>query len=206
MTGCTIRFTDEFLQNMPQEHHWNYHELFDQPWSNEPRLASEAESIALEQMAGLLAVEYAQLIRPRQGAIVRHLLEAFLMKISSLEIQPIGFVDTRKTASGEAQYQAFLRLLETQFCLHHEVAYYARQLNLTAGQLSNIVQSITMKPAKRIILERIFLEAKRHLQFTQLSVKEIAMLIGYRDPYHFSKVFKQETGLSPQLYRTHWIV
>ncbi len=87
---------------------------------------------------------------------------------------------------------------------HHDVLYYANALNLTPLQLSRLLQQMIGKPTKRIILERILLEARRYLQFSELSVKEISVLLGYRDPFHFSKVFKQEIGVSPYTYRAQW--
>lgn len=42
------------------------------------------------------------------------------------------------------------------------------------------------------------------LDFTTLSVKEIAAKVGYSDPYYFSRVFKKITSSSPRAYReTH---
>ena len=54
-----------------------------------------------------------------------------------------------------------------------------------------------------------------HLQFTirragemlrnsSLSVKQIALTLGFRNPYHFSKLFKKKTGMPPRDYRDHW--
>lgn len=54
-----------------------------------------------------------------------------------------------------------------------------------------------------------------HLQFTirragemlrnsRLSVKQIAIALGFRNPYHFSKLFKKKTGMPPRDYREHW--
>lgn len=43
--------------------------------------------------------------------------------------------------------------------------------------------------------------ARRMLRDSTLSVKEIAPRVGYADPFHFSKSFKQATGMSPVQYR-----
>ena len=45
------------------------------------------------------------------------------------------------------------------------------------------------------------LEAKRYLQFTSLSVKEITFALGYESPFYFSQAFKNSTGLSPSAYK-----
>jgi len=52
-----------------------------------------------------------------------------------------------------------------------------------------------------LISERIIIEAKRELYLTNKAVKEIAYELGYDDEYYFSKFFKVNTDISPQLYR-----
>lgn len=40
-----------------------------------------------------------------------------------------------------------------------------------------------------------------YLQFSDLKIQEIAFRLGYYDPFHFSKAFKQEMGIRPKEYR-----
>ena len=44
-------------------------------------------------------------------------------------------------------------------------------------------------------------EACRLLSLSKLSIKEIAFILGYTDPYYFSRIFKSTIGLSPKNYR-----
>ena len=52
-----------------------------------------------------------------------------------------------------------------------------------------------------MISERIMIEAKRELYLTNKPVKEIAYQLGYDDEYYFSRFFKINADVSPQLYR-----
>lgn len=45
-------------------------------------------------------------------------------------------------------------------------------------------------------------KASQHLDFSNRSVKDIAMSMGFDDPYYFSKRFKKITGMSPKKYRS----
>jgi AraC-like DNA-binding protein/mannose-6-phosphate isomerase-like protein (cupin superfamily) len=43
-----------------------------------------------------------------------------------------------------------------------------------------------------------------YLQFSDLKLKEIAFRLGFYDPFHFSKVFKQEMEITPKEYRKRY--
>ncbi|MCI0609070.1 MAG: helix-turn-helix transcriptional regulator, partial [Anaerolineae bacterium] len=88
-----------------------------------------------------------------------------------------------------------------RFKNEHQVNDYATLLHLSSRQLSDVTKHIIGKTAKQIIADRLTLEAKRDLQFTPLSVKEIAFALGYDTPFYFSQAFKNSTGLSPSAYR-----
>ncbi|MFD2656910.1 response regulator transcription factor [Gracilibacillus thailandensis] len=47
-------------------------------------------------------------------------------------------------------------------------------------------------------------KAKDLLLDERVSLKEIALTVGYKDPNYFSRVFKKETGLSPSEYRKQY--
>lgn len=49
-------------------------------------------------------------------------------------------------------------------------------------------------------------ESKKSLQYTRLSLKEIAYQIGYNDPNYFSRVFKKVEGVSPKAFRKQHFV
>jgi AraC-like DNA-binding protein len=51
-------------------------------------------------------------------------------------------------------------------------------------------------------LRRIRIEnARKLMAYSQLSLEEIAALVGYRDPAYFSRVFRAETGSPPSAFR-----
>lgn len=59
---------------------------------------------------------------------------------------------------------------------------------------------IGMSPMVALTHERIE-AAKKLLANTYLPISEVAARVGYEDAYHFSKRFKQMTGLSPKNFR-----
>lgn len=83
---------------------------------------------------------------------------------------------------------------------------------LPVGQLSTLVgisdvylrrlfkKQFDTTPAAFLIRKRMAF-AKKLLEDETLSITEIALQIGYRDPLYFSRLFKKQTGLSPSEYR-----
>ncbi|MES2456761.1 MAG: helix-turn-helix domain-containing protein [Bacteroidota bacterium] len=95
----------------------------------------------------------------------------------------------------------FNYLVEGHFSNHHDVAFYASKLNKSPKTLSNLFSTVSQRAPLTIIHDRIMVHAKRQLDYTALSVKEIAYQLGYEDIQTFSRFFKNKEGLSPAQYR-----
>ncbi len=75
--------------------------------------------------------------------------------------------------------------------------FYAGLLNKSPKTISNIFSLFSKKTPLQVIQERIILEAKRLLYYTDKSIKEIAHHLGFEDAAHFSKFFKNCTSQNP---------
>jgi AraC-like DNA-binding protein len=149
----------------------------------------------------LLLIEYENEGQFSRDNILRYLLQYLLTKIENVRRVSLTYQQDRVTLADYELYQIFVTDLEARFQTEHHVNTYADRLTLTSRQLSDITKRIVGKTAKQIIVDRLMLEAKRYLQFTPLSVKEIAFALGYESPFYFSQAFKNATGLSPSAYK-----
>ena len=78
----------------------------------------------------------------------------------------------------------------------------ASQVNLSASHFS-VVFSHEVGETFKDYLTRIRIErAKELLRTTNQKCSEVAYQCGYNDPHYFSYMFKKNTGLSPQRFRT----
>jgi AraC family transcriptional activator of pobA len=91
--------------------------------------------------------------------------------------------------------------IEEHFRTKHSASNYAELLNITPKALAKITKSHFNKTLTDLISERIVIEAKRELYLTNKPVKEIASELGYEDEHYFSRFFKTNADISPQLYR-----
>ncbi len=91
--------------------------------------------------------------------------------------------------------------IERDFKEKHSASEYADSLNISAKALAKITKNYFNKTITELISERIVIEAKRELYLTNKTVKEIAYELGYEDEHYFSRFFKINADVSPQLYR-----
>ncbi len=69
------------------------------------------------------------------------------------------------------------------------------------NKLAKITKTHFNKTLTNLITERLLIEAKRELYLTNKSIKEVAYELGYDDEYYFSRFFKKNVNISPQIYR-----
>lgn len=114
---------------------------------------------------------------------------------------------TRKTI-GNNLLQQFEDLLDDYFNNEKTldngiptVQYVAEQLNLSAAYLSDMLRSLTGQNTQQHIHNKLIEQAKKILSTSDLSVAEIAYLLGFEHPQSFSRLFKTKTNLSPLEFR-----
>jgi AraC-like DNA-binding protein len=91
--------------------------------------------------------------------------------------------------------------IEVNFKKKHAPADYADMLFMSPKTLAKVTKTHFNKTLSSLINERIIIEAKRELYLTDKTVKEIAWELGYEDEYYFSRFFKVNADVSPQMYR-----
>ncbi|MGA9649229.1 helix-turn-helix domain-containing protein [Pedobacter sp.] len=95
----------------------------------------------------------------------------------------------------------FNLMVENNYRMQHTVQFYANQLNRSPKTLANTFALYNHKLPLMAIQDRIILEAKRLLMYTDKSSKEISYVLGYGDAAYFSNFFKKQVGTSPSSFR-----
>ena len=81
------------------------------------------------------------------------------------------------------------------------VNYCAEQLNLSSNYFGDLIKRETGKSALEVIQYKTINLAKEKIFDPEKTVNEIAYELGFKYPQHFSRVFKQRVGYSPNEYR-----
>jgi AraC family transcriptional regulator, transcriptional activator of pobA len=95
----------------------------------------------------------------------------------------------------------FQNLIESNFKIEKSVKFYAEKINITANYLNAICKETVGKTAGDMVRDRIILEAKRLLLHSAFSVCEIAYKLGYEDCSYFIRLYKKNTGTTPEKFR-----
>ncbi|MBS1636967.1 MAG: helix-turn-helix transcriptional regulator [Bacteroidetes bacterium] len=82
-----------------------------------------------------------------------------------------------------------------------EVEYLAGQLNVSPRYLSDMLRSLTGQNAQQHIHNKLIEKAKEYLTSSNLSVSEIAYVLGFEQSQSFSKLFKKKTNLTPTEFK-----
>jgi AraC family transcriptional regulator, transcriptional activator of pobA len=157
-----------------------------------------AESTLMDIMKSMVR-EYAG-----HMTLQREILSALLYMLVIYLYRICGSVEKEAPASRKlCLVNNFRSQVEKYFLSRRPVAAYANDLLVSPTYLSGVVRSLTGYSANHHIQQRMVLEAKRHALYSDCSMKEIAYKLGFEDPAHFSKFFKQAAGINFSEFKSH---
>jgi AraC-like DNA-binding protein len=131
---------------------------------------------------------------PTDIEIILAYLNTLLSELNSAYFknkEPINILN-----SNLSKFIEFKLMVETQLTEQPPVNAIAEKLALTTNSLYRIVKEYAGVSPKDFFTNRLIIEAQRKLQYSTLSVKELAYELGFNDPDYFSRFFKKCTGKS----------
>jgi AraC-like DNA-binding protein len=82
------------------------------------------------------------------------------------------------------------------------VSYFANELHLSANYFGDLIKKETGLTAKDYIQNKTIDVAKNRVFDTDKTINEIAFEMGFKYPQHFTRLFKQRVGQTPNEYRS----
>ena len=134
-----------------------------------------------------------------KAEILRMLYAVFLLDLQDAQNKAI--VHRNVPQRVEEIFIEFIRLLPQYFNVHHDIAFYASQLNISAVYLSRIVRQVSGRTVVDYVNQMLLMEASWLLQTSEKSISQIAEQLNFADAASFSKFFSRLKGLSPKEYR-----
>jgi YesN/AraC family two-component response regulator len=196
--GFLITFSREFVElyesNISKLGHYAF---FSHSWTLPEYQIDNGLKAILEKIIVQMLQEYHSVHDLRNEVLRGFLIILIIYLTRPFEKHTqIGFTCRKKEL-----VNIFYALLEKHFSTKKMVKDYAEILAVTPGHLNAIVKEISGFTARYHIQQRIILEAKRRVLYEGGSLKETAYSLGFCDPAHFSKFFKNTVGANFTTFR-----
>lgn len=134
-----------------------------------------------------------------QEEMLRILLKRFIIRCTRLANKQL--VKNGNNQSEIDLIRHFNVLVEEYFKNKKSVAEYAELMHKSPKTIANVFSKNSDRTPLEVIHERIIIEAKRMILFTDKTMKEVGFELGYEDPAQFSKLFKKHVGLTTSAFK-----
>lgn len=202
-SGTALTFHPDLLLNMALGKRMNDFNFFSYS-INEALHLSEKEKKIIAECFDKISYELNQSIDKHSRMLIASNIELFLNYC-------IRFYDrqfiTREHAN-KSILERFEHLLTNYFISEKpqniglpSVSYCAGELHLSANYFGDLIKKETGVSAQEYIQTKVIDVAKEKIFDIGKSISEVAYELGFKYPQHFTRLFKQKVGVSPNEYR-----
>jgi len=160
-------------------------------------LPSDAANRLAEKMREIISYLHSDHIY--KAKILQMLYAVFLLEIQDMQDNAIK--ERHVPQRMEEIFIGFMRLLPQHFAEHHDIGFYASQLNISNVYLSRVVRQVSGRTVIDYINQMLLMEASFLLRTSQLSISQIAYRLHFADAPSFTKFFSRMKGKTPREYR-----
>ncbi|RZJ36805.1 MAG: AraC family transcriptional regulator, partial [Chryseobacterium sp.] len=129
---------------------------------------------------------------PTDTEIVLAYLNALLVELNTAYFK--NKERTNVLNNNLSKFIEFKIVVETHLTEQPSINAIAEKLALSTNSLYRIVKEYSGISPKDFLTNRLMIEAKRKINYSNLSIKELAYELGFNDPDYFSRLFKKCTG------------
>lgn len=189
--GQVIRFSEDLLDDFPRL-------LFSKFNHISEIKVGEPDNKSLELLFEVFSEEYK--LYKEKSAMIISLLKVIIIKLNHIKQKQFPCQKTYPYSIDT--FDQFQLLLDKHITEHKKVSFYAEKLNITPRKLGETIKSILNKSTNEIISDRLLIECKRQLLYSNNNITKIAYDLGFEDNSYFTKFFKKLTDLTPKEYRS----
>lgn len=125
------------------------------------------------------------------------LLEALFWRVVR-DLPSEGLAEAmRRLPRDEASRERIAEAMQRQLRTNPTVAELARALDMSPRHLTNVCRALFGEPPARLFLRLKLRRAEQLLRYERLRVKEVSEVLGFANPFHFSRVFRRVIGRAP---------
>lgn len=144
------------------------------------------------------------LAAPGQRAAMAAHLTLLLVALARLAVEDAGG-EPAQLAAHVRIVARFRAAIEEHYHTNLSLKQYCDLIGTTMGRLRMACRAVARATPGQLVADRLILEAKRALRYSDLPVSEIAYRLGFVDPAYFSRYFARATGSTPSAFRRNSI-
>lgn len=162
------------------------------------------QAVRVQHLVDGIAEEYGHPAAGRDMAL-HGLVQALVTLLGRRAEQRHGSVDPIRSRAGSARGEHHVRdfqaMVEDRFRTQPSIEWFAEQLAITPAHLNALCRRETGVSALKLLHERVLLEAKRNLTYTNLTISQVSDMLGFSEPAYFTRFFKRLSGCTPKAFR-----
>ena len=202
-TGYVLMFDEELLQDTLLQNKIREFPFFSNYKNNIIRLTCEERELVLNCMKSIQGE-----INNPQDKYSAHILASGIAVLLSISMR---YYERQVQRTSGTAYNIITQLnnildryIHTPPSINKEiptVSSCALEIGISANYLGDVVHNTINVSAHNYIQNFIISEAKRLLEYTTMSIGQIAYHLGFKYPHHLTRVFKKSTRLTPGQFR-----
>lgn len=138
---------------------------------------------------------------PWRAAALDSALRRLLLQLVRALPAPAPLTEGDEAPRALLHVQRYRALVDAQFRRQPALGELAAQLGITPTQLNRVCRRVLGQPALAVLHARLLLEAQRELGYTAMSVKQVAIGLGFADAGYFCRFFRRQAGCTPGAWR-----
>jgi AraC-like DNA-binding protein len=202
--GYGLIFHSDFLLGTELGKHIGNYKFFDYE-TNEALHLSEDERKMILDCFSKIEFELSQPIDKHSKKLIASNIELFLdycQRFYDRQFITRDTVNKGILESFESLLNQYFKSEKPQTIGLPSVAHFANELHLSANYFGDLIKKETGQSAKEYIQYKTIEVAKREVFETNKTINEIAFELGFKYPQHFTRLFKQRVGVTPNEYRS----
>lgn len=122
--------------------------------------------------------------------------------VLALLLELVDASEASANVAATSRLQAVVERMRAQPEQEYPVDALGRQCGLAPGHLINRFKALTGLPPHQFLIACRVQAAKEKLRQTRTSITQIALDFGFSSSPHFATLFKRQTGVTPQAWRS----
>ncbi|WP_413512187.1 helix-turn-helix domain-containing protein [Myroides odoratus] len=131
----------------------------------------------------------------KRSTVLEHYLQLYIIHIQDLPML------SEKHIAIDERIHKLLRLIEEHYLTERQNEFYADRVSLSTKRMNEILVQAIGKSLKQQLQERLLLEAKRLVGYSEDNIQTIADQLNFSEVSYFNRFFKKLTQQTPKDFR-----